>query len=104
VARTDARHPLVSPVFADLRGLPPTLVQVGTDELLLGDARRLHERLRGRGCRGAIGGVSAPLARLPGQRWPTGRCRPRDRIGGPIHSRWRTAHSRMNSATARSPP
>jgi epsilon-lactone hydrolase len=45
-AHTDARHPLVSPVFADLHGLPPTLVQVGTDELLLGDSRRLHERLR----------------------------------------------------------
>lgn len=49
LARTDARHPLVSPLFADLRGLPPTLVQVGTDELLLGDSRRLHERLRAAG-------------------------------------------------------
>ena len=38
--------PLVSPLNADLSGLPPTLVQVGTDELLLGDARRLRERLQ----------------------------------------------------------
>ena len=61
VARTDARHPLVSPVFADLRGLPPTLVQVGTDELLLGDARRLHERLR-------AAGVAVRLEEYP-RRW-----------------------------------
>jgi acetyl esterase/lipase len=46
VARGDARHPLVSPVHADLRGLPPTLIQVGTDEILRNDSRRLFERLR----------------------------------------------------------
>ncbi|MET0862122.1 MAG: alpha/beta hydrolase [Microbacterium sp.] len=33
--------PLVSPLFADLAGLPPTLIQVGTDETLLDDAVRL---------------------------------------------------------------
>jgi epsilon-lactone hydrolase len=31
-------HPLVSPVLADLSGLPPLLVQVGTEEILLGDS------------------------------------------------------------------
>ena len=36
--RTD---PLVSPLFSDLAGLPPTLIQVGTDETLLDDAVRL---------------------------------------------------------------
>lgn len=41
----DAGHPLVSPVVAQLHGLPPTLIQVGTDEILLADSRRLHERL-----------------------------------------------------------
>jgi acetyl esterase/lipase len=49
VANSDAGHPLVSPVNADLAGLPPTLVQVGTDEILLGDARRLRERLQSAG-------------------------------------------------------
>lgn len=44
-AGRDLRDPLLSPLFADLRGLPPTLVQVGTDELLLPDSRRLRERL-----------------------------------------------------------
>jgi acetyl esterase/lipase len=48
-ARSDVRHPLISPVYADLTGLPPTLIQVGTDEILLGDSRRLRERLQGAG-------------------------------------------------------
>jgi acetyl esterase/lipase len=37
----DRSHPLASPLFADLAGLPPLLVQVGSDELLLDDAVRL---------------------------------------------------------------
>jgi epsilon-lactone hydrolase len=40
------RHPHASPLFADLRGLPPLLVQVGSGEILLDDARRLHEKIR----------------------------------------------------------
>ena len=35
------RNPLISPLFADLRGLPPLLIQVGDDEILLDDATRL---------------------------------------------------------------
>jgi acetyl esterase/lipase len=42
----DAREPLASPVAADLRGLPRTLIQVGSDELLLDDARRLRHALQ----------------------------------------------------------
>ena len=37
--------PRASPVYADLRGLPPLLLQVGSTELLLDDARRVHERV-----------------------------------------------------------
>ncbi len=37
----DPRHPLASPAFAELAGLPPLLIQVGTEEILLDDARRL---------------------------------------------------------------
>jgi len=40
----DPRQPLASPVFADLRGLPPLLIQVGTIEVLLDDARALAAR------------------------------------------------------------
>jgi monoterpene epsilon-lactone hydrolase len=36
--------PYISPVFADLRGLPPILIQVGSHEILLSDAVRLAER------------------------------------------------------------
>lgn len=45
VGDRDRRDPLLSPaVTADLTGLPPILVQVGTNELLLDDARRLALR------------------------------------------------------------
>ena len=39
-------HPLISPLYADLRGLPPLLIQVGTTEILLDDATRLAEAAR----------------------------------------------------------
>jgi acetyl esterase/lipase len=39
----DRRDPRLSPLFADLRGLPPTLVQVGSEETLLADATRFAE-------------------------------------------------------------
>ena len=44
VGGADPADPLISPVFADLRGLPPLLIQVGTHELLLDDAVRLAAR------------------------------------------------------------
>ena len=37
----DARHPLASPLYANLAGLPPLLFQVGSDEILLDDSTRL---------------------------------------------------------------
>jgi acetyl esterase/lipase len=42
---TPADDPRASPLYADLRGLPPVLLQVGSTELLLDDARRVHERM-----------------------------------------------------------
>lgn len=41
LAGRSPRDPLVSPLFADLAGLPPVLIQVGSDETLLNDATRL---------------------------------------------------------------
>jgi acetyl esterase/lipase len=41
----DARTPLAAPLHADLRGLPPILVQVGSAETLLDDATRIAEKL-----------------------------------------------------------
>lgn len=40
------RNPLASPFYADLRDLPPILIQVGTEETLLDDAHRLEQRAR----------------------------------------------------------
>jgi epsilon-lactone hydrolase len=45
----DPGSPGLSPLFADLAGLPPLLVEVGTAEVLLDDARRLAERARAAG-------------------------------------------------------
>ena len=42
----DPRNPLISPLYADLQGLPPLLVQVGEDEILLSDSTRLAESAR----------------------------------------------------------
>jgi monoterpene epsilon-lactone hydrolase len=43
------RGPLASPTFADLSGLPPLLIQVGSHELLLSDAERLAEKAKAAG-------------------------------------------------------
>lgn len=40
----DTADPAISPVFADLSGLPPILVQVGSKEILLDDAQRFKEK------------------------------------------------------------
>jgi len=45
----DPHSPTASPLYADLRGLPPVLVQVGTRESLLDDARRVVARARDAG-------------------------------------------------------
>ena len=49
-----ASNPRISPLFADLSGLPPMLVQVGTEEVLFDDSTRLVDNAK-------IAGVSAEL-------------------------------------------
>ena len=44
-AGSDASRPAISPLLADLTGLPPTLIQVGTDDLLHDEGLRLHAAL-----------------------------------------------------------
>ena len=58
LADTDAKTPLAAPLHADLRGLPPVLVQVGTAETLLDDATRIAEKLH-------IAGVDVKLSIWP---------------------------------------
>lgn len=50
----DVRHPLVSPIHANLEGLAPMLVQVGAREVLLDDARRLVARTLAAGGRAEL--------------------------------------------------
>lgn len=45
----DPRTPLAAPLYADLTGLPPLLIQVGTAETLYDDATRLAEAARAAG-------------------------------------------------------
>ena len=48
-------HPLVSPLYADLTGLPPVLVHVGGDEILLDDAQRFVAAARRYGVDASLG-------------------------------------------------
>ena len=45
----DPRHPYASPLYADLRGLPPLLIHVGDAEIVLDDSRRVAARARAAG-------------------------------------------------------
>lgn len=42
-------HPLISPVFADLSGLPPLFIQAGNHEILQSDAEKLAAQARNAG-------------------------------------------------------
>lgn len=46
VGRVPTDHPLCSPLFADLKGLPPVILQAGSDEILLDDTLRLEKALQ----------------------------------------------------------
>jgi monoterpene epsilon-lactone hydrolase len=49
LGNTNPRAPLASPIYADLTGLPPLLIQVGTAEVLFDDATRLAGRAKSDG-------------------------------------------------------
>ncbi|MBL8673368.1 MAG: alpha/beta hydrolase, partial [Rhodospirillales bacterium] len=59
LAGADTRTPLASPLHADLAGLPPLLIQVGGDEVLLDDSRELALRAK-------AAGIDARLEEWPG--------------------------------------
>jgi monoterpene epsilon-lactone hydrolase len=59
VGGADAADPYISPIFGDLRELPPLLIQVGSHEVLLSDALRLAGRA-------AISDVPVTLDVTPG--------------------------------------
>lgn len=45
----DRGDPRVSPVFEDLTGLPPTLIQVGSKEILMDDGKRFQQQAEAAG-------------------------------------------------------
>jgi acetyl esterase/lipase len=53
------RLPEASPIFGDLHGLPPLLIQASTTELLFDEAERLHEKA-------LKSGVDSTLRAYPG--------------------------------------
>ena len=50
----DPRTPLAAPLYADLAGLPPMLIQVGSSETLLDDATRLAKRAKAAGVEASL--------------------------------------------------
>ena len=46
IGNADPKNPLISPLHADYRGLPPMLIHVGEAEILLDDATRVAERAK----------------------------------------------------------
>lgn len=46
--------PYASPLFGDLKGLPPSLILAGGHEIMLSDSVALHKRLISCGCRSAL--------------------------------------------------
>ncbi|MDJ0904488.1 MAG: alpha/beta hydrolase [Woeseiaceae bacterium] len=48
-AEDEYRNPLVSPVFANVEGLPPIYIQVGDDEILLSDSTRIAGNIEAAG-------------------------------------------------------
>jgi acetyl esterase/lipase len=59
LGKADPRDPLASPLYADLRGLPPLLVQVSESEILLDDTRAIHRRCQ-------LAGIASTLSTYPG--------------------------------------
>jgi monoterpene epsilon-lactone hydrolase len=48
-AGTDMKDPLISPVYGDFTGFPPTVLITGTRDLFLSDTVRVHRKMRNAG-------------------------------------------------------
>lgn len=53
----DPTHPLASPLLAPIASYPPTLISVGTGEVLRDDALRFHEKLLAAGVRSELSAI-----------------------------------------------
>jgi epsilon-lactone hydrolase len=88
LAGADPRTPYASPLYGDPAGLPPTIIQVGSDEVLRDDSVRMADRMRAAGCQVEleiwprmphVWHVFVPL--IPEARWAI------ERIGAFVRSR-----------------
>jgi acetyl esterase/lipase len=59
VGSADPRNPVLSPIFADLHGMPPTLFMTSTRDMLLSDTTILHRAF-------LLAGVNAQLVVFEG--------------------------------------
>jgi len=50
----DLKDPLLSPVYGDMHGFPPTILTTGTRDLLLSNTVRAHRKLRAAGVEAAL--------------------------------------------------
>jgi acetyl esterase/lipase len=50
----DLADPLISPVYGDMAGFPPTILTTGTRDLLLSSTVRVHRKLRQAGVEAAL--------------------------------------------------
>ena len=50
----EVENPLVSPIFADLQEMPPSLIYVAENEIMYSDANDLHEKLLENGCKSRL--------------------------------------------------
>lgn len=87
----DAREPLISPVYADFSRLPPALIQVGDEELLLSDATRLAEGMRRDGAQARLSVWKGQwhVFQAAGMRMPESR-KAFQEIGTFLQEQWRT--------------
>ncbi len=51
---SDMEDPLLSPLFGDVTDFPPSLIFVGSNEILLDDSVRMHKKLRDSGGKSSI--------------------------------------------------
>ena len=59
----DLKDPLLSPVYGDMHGFPPTILTSGTRDLFLSNTVRVHRKLREAGRGGGAAGVRGRVAR-----------------------------------------
>ena len=50
----ERENPFVSPLFGELDELPPSLIFVGGDEILLSDGEQMHQKLQSCGCKSQL--------------------------------------------------